>query len=59
MYATAVDERANRPPKTRRFDVTDVTTGNVAEFARSRLDGMDVRFERRPGRTHLVAEANR
>lgn len=59
MHAMAVDERTNRPPKTRRFDVTEVTTGNVAEFARSRLDGMDVRFERRPGRTHLVAEADR
>ncbi|SFF89788.1 hypothetical protein SAMN04488063_0706 [Halopelagius inordinatus] len=59
MNATTADDRPNRPPKTRRFDVTDVTTGNVAEFARSRLGGMDVRFERRPGRTHLVAEADR
>lgn len=59
MNATTADDRPTRPPKTRRFDVTEVTTGNVAEFARSRFDGMDVRFERRPGRTHLVAEADR
>lgn len=59
MHAKTVEKRATRPSETQRIDVTDVATWDVAEFARSNLDGMDVRFERRPGRTHLVAEPDR
>jgi hypothetical protein len=58
MHAMAVDERTNRPAK-RRIDVTDLPAADVEEYASARLDGMDVRLERRAGWTYLIAEADR
>jgi hypothetical protein len=63
MHATAV-ETSNAKPKadhdraTRRIDVTDVATAQVAEYAARRAaeDEADVRFERRGGWTYLVED---
>jgi len=63
MHATAVETsnskpKADRNRSTRRIDVTDVATAQVAEYAarRSAEGEADVRFERRGGWTYLVED---
>ncbi|MFD1597693.1 hypothetical protein [Halobellus rarus] len=61
MHATAVEKsnsKADRIGSTRRIDVTDVATAQVAEYAQRRFAEGDaeVRFERRGGWTYLVED---
>ncbi|SDX58960.1 hypothetical protein [Halobellus clavatus] len=54
MHATAIDDpTAERKSETRRIDVTDVETAQVAAYAAT---CESVRFERRGGWTYLVEE---
>ncbi|QCC48427.1 hypothetical protein [Halobellus limi] len=63
MHATAVEtsnsnSKADRTRATRRIDVTDVATAQVAEYAERRAadTNAEVRIERRGGWTYLVED---
>ncbi|MDS0293723.1 hypothetical protein [Halogeometricum luteum] len=60
MNALAAERPADGTERTHRIEVTDYRTARVVDYAARRFDGdADVRFQRRPGSTYLLADERR
>jgi hypothetical protein len=54
MAQSSVDDSNTR--RLSRIEVTDIATERVTEFAATRADDAEIRFERRGGWTYLVSD---
>ncbi|MDS0298074.1 hypothetical protein NDI76_04905 [Halogeometricum sp. S1BR25-6] len=60
MNALAAERPTDGRERTHRIEVTDHRTTQVLNYAARRFDGdADVRFQRRPGATYLLADERR
>ena len=60
MNALAAERPTNGEERTHRIEVTDYRTARVVDYAARRFDAdADVRFQRRPGATYLLADERR